>query len=66
MILIGLVEEGSPPPPLSRPLMYFRRRYGAWPIEVAEDDDSHGGQIGRDGEFAVTNRLPAELRLGRS
>jgi flavin reductase (DIM6/NTAB) family NADH-FMN oxidoreductase RutF len=65
VILIGLVEEGSPPPPFSRPLMYYRRRYGAWPIEVAEDDVNHGGQNGHDGAIAVSDRLPADLRLGR-
>ena len=64
VILLGLVEEGSPPPPSSRPLMYFRRRYGAWPIEHSEDVDSLGGRTGRDGEVAVGQR-PADLRLGR-
>jgi 3-hydroxy-9,10-secoandrosta-1,3,5(10)-triene-9,17-dione monooxygenase reductase component len=34
LILIGLVESGSPPPPLSRPLTYFRRQYGPWAGEV--------------------------------
>jgi hypothetical protein len=65
VILLGLVEEGSPPPPSSRPLTYFRRRYGAWPIEDAGDDEDHVGRNGSDGEIAVTNRLPADLRLGR-
>ena len=60
-ILLGLVEEGSPPPPSSRPLMYFRRRYGAWPAEVAEDARDHGGRNGRDGEVAIPRRA-ARLR----
>ncbi len=39
VILIGLVEDGTPPPPLSRPLTYFRRRYVPWPGEVARGPD---------------------------
>jgi flavin reductase (DIM6/NTAB) family NADH-FMN oxidoreductase RutF len=30
MVIIAAVEDGSPPPPGSRPLMYFRHRFSAW------------------------------------
>jgi flavin reductase (DIM6/NTAB) family NADH-FMN oxidoreductase RutF len=36
VILIAAVEAGSPPPPLSRPLMYFRHHHEAWSGEVAD------------------------------
>jgi flavin reductase (NADH) len=40
VILIAAVEGGSPPPPESRPLTYFRRRYSPWPgrVDAAEID----------------------------
>lgn len=31
VIVIGWVEDGEAPPPGSRPLMYFRHHYEAWP-----------------------------------
>jgi flavin reductase (DIM6/NTAB) family NADH-FMN oxidoreductase RutF len=30
VVVIGAVEAGVPPPPHSRPLMYFRHRFSAW------------------------------------
>jgi flavin reductase (DIM6/NTAB) family NADH-FMN oxidoreductase RutF len=30
VVLFGRVEAGSPSPPCSRPLMYFRHRFSAW------------------------------------
>lgn len=36
VILIALVEAGSPPSPGTRPLMYFRHHYGAWPGNVED------------------------------
>jgi len=36
LILIAAVEAGSAPPPLSRPLMYFRHHYQPWPGEVED------------------------------
>jgi flavin reductase (DIM6/NTAB) family NADH-FMN oxidoreductase RutF len=33
-LLIGGVVAGSPPPPRSRPLMYFRHRYETWAGDV--------------------------------
>jgi flavin reductase (DIM6/NTAB) family NADH-FMN oxidoreductase RutF len=65
VILIGHVEEGSSPPPQSRPLMYFRRRYRAWPTEVAENDGSTDSRNGDDGAVAVSDRAPADLRLAQ-
>lgn len=34
VLLIAAVEDGAPPPPLSRPLMYFRHHFEEWPGEV--------------------------------
>jgi flavin reductase (DIM6/NTAB) family NADH-FMN oxidoreductase RutF len=34
VVLIAAVEDGAPPPPQSRPLMYFRHRYEPWPGQV--------------------------------
>jgi flavin reductase (DIM6/NTAB) family NADH-FMN oxidoreductase RutF len=34
VVLIARVVAGAPPPAQSRPLMYFRHRYGPWPGEV--------------------------------
>jgi flavin reductase (DIM6/NTAB) family NADH-FMN oxidoreductase RutF len=31
VIFIGQVEDGQPPAPGTKPLMYFRRAYGTWP-----------------------------------
>ncbi|MBM4408273.1 MAG: flavin reductase family protein [Chloroflexi bacterium] len=36
VILIALVEAGSPPAPGTRPLMYFRHQYGAWSGNVED------------------------------
>jgi len=36
IILIADVVAGSPPPPLTRPLMYFRHHYEAWPGQVED------------------------------
>ena len=44
VILVGLAEEGSPPPPQSTPLAYFRRTYGMWP---APHDDAEGSATQR-------------------
>jgi len=30
LIFIGKVEDGQPPAPGTKPLMYFRRTYGTW------------------------------------
>jgi len=35
-VLIAAVEDGVAPPPGSRPLMYFRHHYEAWPGNVAD------------------------------
>jgi flavin reductase (DIM6/NTAB) family NADH-FMN oxidoreductase RutF len=34
VVLFAAVEAGSSPPPRSRPLMYFRHHYEAWPGRV--------------------------------
>ncbi len=34
VVLIAAVEDGVAPPPRSRPLMYFRHHYEAWPGNV--------------------------------
>jgi flavin reductase (DIM6/NTAB) family NADH-FMN oxidoreductase RutF len=31
VIFLGAVEDGQPPAPGTKPLMYFRRDYGTWP-----------------------------------
>lgn len=36
VILIAWVEDGEAPPPGSRPLMYFRHHYEAWPGQVED------------------------------
>lgn len=36
VVLIAAVEDGVAPPPGSRPLMYFRHHYEAWPGNVAD------------------------------
>ncbi len=36
VILIAWVEDGAPPPPQSRPLMYFRHHYEPWPGQVED------------------------------
>ena len=35
-VLIAAVEDGAAPPPGSRPLMYFRHHYEAWPGQVED------------------------------
>jgi flavin reductase (DIM6/NTAB) family NADH-FMN oxidoreductase RutF len=42
ILLIADVVAGSPPPPLSRPLMYFRHHYEAWPGQV---EDGRAGPV---------------------
>ena len=41
-ILVGLAVDGLAPPPLSRPLTYFRRNYAPWPGDVIRAGDSGG------------------------
>ena len=36
VVVIAEVEDGAPPPPQSRPLMYFRHHYEAWPGQVED------------------------------
>jgi len=42
VVLIALVEAGAAPAPHTRPLMYFRHRFGPWPGEV--EDARAGGE----------------------
>ena len=46
VILIAGVLDGAPPPPESRPLMYFRHHYEAWPGQV---DDAHADDVAARG-----------------
>ena len=42
VILVGLAVAGLAPPPLSRPLTYFRRNYEPWPGDIVRADDPGG------------------------
>ena len=55
VILIAEVEDGAEPPPASRPLMYFRHHYEAWPGRV---DDGRTQQA--TGQPPGVTTLPVE------
>jgi len=57
VVLIAAVEDGAPPPPRSRPLMYFRHHYEPWSGQV--DDNSTTVEPG----FAVVDRSEAPERI---
>ena len=60
VILIADVLAGSPPPPESRPLMYFRHHYEAWPGQVED---------GRPAPAVLPSRgasMPAVLNVARA
>ena len=67
VILIGAVLDGEAPPPRSRPLMYFRHHYEAWPgqVEDAAAPSTPGRRTAVEPEKLEPVRGPPRLRLTR-
>ena len=58
IVIIAAVLDGEPPPPHSRPLMYFRHHYEAWPGEVKDGRDA--AEASREDERGDRKTGPAE------
>lgn len=60
VLLVAWVEAGEVPPPRSRPLMYFRHRYEAWPGQV---EDARSSAAADDRRVPIVARVvePEEL-----
>ncbi len=62
VVVLGRVVDGAPPPPGSRPLMYFRHGFSAWagPVEDARNGASGGTGEGTSGATGETSEGGAE------